>query len=136
MKPDERIRLFREGVEAYASGDLEAALAYYHPEVEVTAPQWMNSNLYKGHEGFIKWAESWDEAWDSFSWEIKSVEAVGERHVVARVRLIGKGRGSAIELDHEAGYVVDVQDGKAIYLEITRDEDSAREIAHEREVSN
>ena len=136
MRPEDRERLFREAMEAYAAGDLDAVLSLHHPEVDVRAAQWMNVGIFHGREGFLEWARNWEEAWESLAWDVLSVEAVGERHIVAKVRISGKGRGSGIEIDHEAGWVVDVRDDLAIYLEVTLDEESARRIAEEREVSN
>ncbi len=136
MRPEERVELFRKGMKAYVSGDVEETLTLYDPEIEVTAPEWMNAGPFHGHDGFLEWAQQWLEAWETFEFEILDVHAVGERHVVARVRVKGRGRGSEIEIDHEVGYVIDVQDGLATYLEITMNEDSAMRIAQEREVSN
>ncbi len=137
MRPEEREERFREGFEAWASGDIERALTFYSRDVEAGAPDWMNPATYRGHEGFLEWSSAWDEAWEEWSLELKEVRAVGERHVVARVHAKGRGRESGIELDHQMGQVVEVDDeGLATYLELTLDEDRALEIAHEREVSN
>lgn len=137
MRPEDREELFRRGMEAFMSGDMERALAFYSPEVESSASDWMNVGIFKGHEGFLKMAELWYEAWEEWTYDVTEVRAVGERHVVARVRVGGRGRGSGIELDQEVGYVVEIDDnGLASYLEITQDEERALEVAHEREVSN
>lgn len=137
MKPADREELFREAMTVYLSGDLEKTRTYYSDDVEVTAPQWTNAGEFRGHDGFQAWIRQWLEAWEAWEIEPLDVEAVGERHVIARVRVTGTGRGSGIQLDHEAGYVVDVgDDGLIVYLEITMSEESARARAHEREVSN
>jgi ketosteroid isomerase-like protein len=137
LKPEDREQLFREGFEAYVEGDMERALSRYSPEIEATAPDWMNEGTFKGHEGFLEWAAAWQEAWESWTQELVEVRAVGEDHVVARVRARGRGRGSGVELDQEVGQVVAVdENGKAAYLEITQTFERALEIAHEREVSN
>jgi hypothetical protein len=50
---------------------------------------------------------------------------------------VGIFKGSQIEVDEEVGYVVEIDDeGLASYLEITRGEERALELAHAREVSN
>ena len=137
MRPEDREELFRRGMKAFLSGDLEQALTYYAPDVETSASDWMNVGNFKGHEGFIQMNERWTEAWEDWSYDLKEVRAVGERHVVARVRVAGRGRGSGIEVDEEVGYVIEINDdGLASYLEVTKDEETALEVAHEREVSN
>ena len=137
MRPEERVELFRKGMEAWVSGDMERALSFYAAEVETRAPEWMNVGDFRGHEGFLEMNRIWDEAWEEWGYEIKDVRAVGARHIVARVMVGGRGRGSGIEVNQEAGWVIEVDDdGLASYLEITRTEERALEIAHGREVSN
>jgi ketosteroid isomerase-like protein len=137
MRPEDRVALFERGMEAFLSGDMEAALRFYAPDVEASAADWMNVGIFKGREGFIKMNELWNEAWEQWSYDVRNVQAVGARHVVARVRVGGRGRGSGIEVNEEVGYVIDINDeGLASYLEITKDEERALQVAHEREVSN
>jgi hypothetical protein len=137
MRPEDRVALFERGMEAFLSGDMDQALRFYSPDVEASAADWMNVGNFKGHEGFIKMNELWDEAWEEWTYDVRNVQAVGERHVVARVQVGGRGRGSGIEVNEEVGYVIDVnKEGLASYLEITKDEERALEVAHEREVSN
>lgn len=136
MRPEERERLFREAMDAYVAGDLNRVLDLHHPDIEVTAPDWMNAGTFHGHEGFREWSQAWYEAWEAWTYDLKEVRSVGERHVVARVLVKGRGRGSSVEVEREVGYVVEVEDGVATYLEVTADEESALAVAHEREVSN
>ena len=137
MRPEDRVDLFHRGMEAFLSGDMDRALTFYSPDVESSAADWMNVGLFKGHDGFIQMNELWNEAWEEWTYDVQSVRAVGERHVVARVRVGGRGRGSGIEVDEEIGYVIEIDDeGLASYLELTKDEERALEVAHEREVSN
>ena len=124
-------------MEAFLSGDLERALTFYAADVESSAADWMNVGIFKGHEGWLKMNELWNEAWEEWRYDVREVRAVGERHVVARVHVGGRGRGSGIEVDEEVGYVIDINDeGLASYIEITKDEERALEVAREREVSN
>jgi ketosteroid isomerase-like protein len=137
VRPEDREQLFRAGFEAWVSGDLERALSFLSPEVEAGAPDWMNPATYRGHEGFIKWSNAWEEAWESWRQEINEVRAVGEHHVVARIQVRATGRGSGVELDQEIGEVVSVdENGLADFLEFTLDFERALELARQREVSN
>jgi len=137
VRPEEREQLFRDGFEAWTSGDVERSLSFLSPEVQAGAPDWMNPATYRGHEGFIKWSNAWDEAWDSWKQELMEVRAVGNHHVVARIHVRATGRGSGVELDQELGEVVSVdENGLADFLEFTLDFERALELAREREVSN
>jgi ketosteroid isomerase-like protein len=137
VRPEEREQRFRDGMEAWLSGDMERALSFYSPEVETSAADWMNVGEFRGHDGVIKMTETWNDAWEEWRYDLLDVRAVGERHVVARIHVGGRGRGSGIEVNQDAGWVVEFDDdGLAKYLEITRDEQRALELAHEREVSN
>ena len=137
MKPEDRVELFHRGMAAFLSGDMDEALKFYSADVESVASDWMNVGIFKGHEGFLRMNALWDEAWEEWTYDVQEVRAVGERHVIARIRVGGRGRGSGIEVNEEVGYVAEINnEGLGSYLEITRDEARALEIAREREVSN
>lgn len=137
MRPEDREDLFRRGMEAFMSGDMERALAFYSRDVEASASDFMNVGEFRGHEGFLEMNRFWDEAWEEWNYDVQEVRAIGERHIVARVRVHGRGKGSGVEVEQVVGYVIDVNDeGLASYIEITINEERALEIAHEREVSN
>jgi ketosteroid isomerase-like protein len=131
---DRRIELLRTGFEAFERGDMEYALGTLDPEIEVYAPPEVgNTGTFHGHEGFLRWSGIWYEAWDEFNQKLRSVETIGERHVVADVDQTARGRHSGLELKQSATYIYEVRDGKAVYMSITFDPDRAREIARERE---
>ena len=137
MRPEDREDLFRRGMEAWLSGDMELAMSFYSPDVEASAADFMNVGTFKGREGVLKMNELWSEAWDDWRYDVQDVKASGEHHVVARVRVGGRGRGSGIEVDEVVGFVIALgDDGLADFMEITKDEERALEVAREREVSN
>ena len=131
---EERVALVRTGHEAYGAGDIDTVLAMLDPEVEVFAPpEVINSGTFHGHEGWRRWVEQWNEAWDSFEQEIQEVAAIGERHVIVRMHQTGRGRGSGVEVQLEATYVYEIRDGRAVYLAIYLDRDAAVAAALARE---
>jgi ketosteroid isomerase-like protein len=133
--PERRIALAQTGIEAYTRGDVETALALLSPEIEVySPPQTVNAGTYRGIDGFARWTEMWNEAWDRFDREIVRVEAVGERHAVAVVRQTGVGRGSGIAVEQVAGYVMELNDDdQCSYFALYNDVDQAFTAAKERE---
>jgi ketosteroid isomerase-like protein len=129
----ERVELVRRGFQLYVGGDIEGLLELYDREVEVTAPEWMNAGPFHGHEGYMRWLRRWNEAWESFDFDVRSIEPVGERHVVAEVLISGRGAGSGVEVSTTSGWVAEVRNGRATYLEVTMSVDGARDVARRRE---
>ena len=126
----------RRGIDAYAAGDLETALAIFSPEVEIFAPpgEQITTGTYRGIEGFLEWAGEWNDAWERFELELVSVEAVGERHAVAVVNQRGVGAGSGLELEATAGYLFEAdEDLRCIYFALYNEPQRAFDAARARE---
>jgi hypothetical protein len=134
LSPDERIALARRGIEMYDAGDVESAISSFHPEIEGYSEGGLNDGHFRGIEGFLSWTAQWNEAWESFDYEVEGVEAIGERHVVTIVHQTGRGRDSGIEVDQTAGYVFELDDdGRTTYFALYLSPDKALEVARERE---
>jgi ketosteroid isomerase-like protein len=133
---EDRVERARRGVEAYAAGDIERALAMFAPEVEVFAPpgEQITTGTYHGIEGFLKWSGDWIDAWESFDLELIEVEAIGERHAVATVRQRGIGKGSGLEIESISGYLFETDDdGLCIFFALYNEPERAHAAARERE---
>jgi ketosteroid isomerase-like protein len=130
---DHRVALTRRAFQLYVGGDVEGMLELYSPEVEVTAPDFMNAGPFRGHEGYMEWLRRWNEAWDSFDFDIRAIEPVGEHHVVASVLVSGRGRGSGVEVRQMSYWVAEVREGQGTYVEVMTDEDRAFDLARRRE---
>jgi ketosteroid isomerase-like protein len=136
ISSDERVELVRQGIEAYAAGDVERALALFAPEVEVFAPpgEQITTGTYHGIEGFLRWSGEWNDAWESFDLELIAVEAVGERHAVAEVRQRGIGKGSGLEVEAISGYAFENRDdGLCTWFALYNDPERARAAVRDRE---
>lgn len=133
--PERRVELARQGIDAYTEGDLEAALAFLSPEIEVYSPSGtVNAGTYRGIEGFAKWTSLWNEAWERFDRQVVRVEAIGDRHAVAVVDQTGVGRGSGISVEQTSGYVMEVDDAEqCVYFALHNDIDEAFADARGRE---
>jgi ketosteroid isomerase-like protein len=108
-----------EGAEAFERGDVPAFLEFLDPEVEIySTPELANPGTFRGREGYIRWSSEWFDAWDDFRVEIEAVQAVGERHVVAAVRQLGRGKGSGIEVEMRAAYMWELRSGRAVRLQL------------------
>jgi ketosteroid isomerase-like protein len=67
--------------------------------------------MYRGHDGIIRWLNEVMEAWDELRLESLEVIEAGD-HLVAHIRLLGKGRGSGIPVDMRIYNVFKLRDGK------------------------
>jgi ketosteroid isomerase-like protein len=124
--PEENVELARVGIEAYNRGEIDAVLEFIDPDIEVHTPaDFLNTGTSHGRDGFIQWAEQWNEAWDSYRMEIEAVEAVGDHHVVATLRQFARGAGSGVEVEMEIAQMYEVRGGKAIRLHLYPDRDTA-----------
>jgi ketosteroid isomerase-like protein len=130
---DERIELTRRAFQLYVGGDIEGLLELYSPDVEVTAPDFMNAGPFRGHEGYMEWLRRWNEAWDEFDFDVQRIEPIGDRHVVASVLVTGRGAGSGAEVRQMSYWVGELRAGRIAYLEVKTDEDRAYELARGRE---
>jgi ketosteroid isomerase-like protein len=129
----DRVALTRRAFQLYVGGDIEGLLALYSPDVEVTAPDFMNAGPFRGHEGYMEWLRRWNEAWDRFDFDVRAIEPVGERHVVASVIVSGRGAGSGVEVEQMSYWVGDIPGDRIAYLEVLVDEERAFDLARRRE---
>ncbi len=137
MSEDSRVALIQEGFAKWEAGDVEATLALYDPEIVVYAPPEIgNSGTFHGTEGFMKWAQAWLEAWETFEQHLRAVEPIGQRHALALVTQTGVGKGSGIRVDRDATYVYETRDEKLVYMAIFFDHDAAVAHAREREAAD
>ena len=118
------------GLAAYQHGDEEKLRELFDPDVEIySEPGMINSGSFTGWDGFRKWVSQWEEAWDEISYEPIELIDVGETFVVARVRVVGKGAGSGLEIDREFGYLYEVRGGRSTRFHLYDSAERAMEAA-------
>jgi ketosteroid isomerase-like protein len=130
------VEMARRGFGAWMRGDIDGALAVLTEDIEIYVPQELgNAGTYRGHTGFLSWVAQWEEAWSEFTYEIREMRPVGERHVVASVYNKGRGKSSGIEIEQTLGWVFGIRDDLCEFLSLQQDLPHALELAHEREAS-
>ncbi len=129
------LELVRDGLGSWIQGDREAAIASFTEDIEVFVPSDLgNAGRYRGIEQFRSWFQAWDEVWTDYTMEARSIEAVGDRHVIALVDSRGTGTGSGVEVGNTLGWVFGVDDDSHMdYLSLQPDLEAAREHARARE---
>jgi hypothetical protein len=55
----ETVEIVRRGYEAYARGDMDAAVAPFDPEIEIYDHDIPDAGVYRGVEGLFRWQADW-----------------------------------------------------------------------------
>jgi ketosteroid isomerase-like protein len=115
----EIVRQFFEGFNWYASPSADSGEPLWgslHPDIEVLDHDILDAGTYRGHDGFVRWLEDWDEPWEAWSMEAERWIDAGDQ-VVLIFRMTAKGRGSGVEMTRQDGMVWAVRDGQVIRID-------------------
>ncbi len=130
----QNVEVVRQVVEAYQRGDLEGIFAVAHEDFEIFLPQNLpNSGRYVGRDAFLTWMGQWLDAWEDFTVEITELEPTGDRHVIAKVRQSGRGKGSGIPVEMDIAYMWEVRDGRFAVMHLYPSREEALRVAEARE---
>jgi ketosteroid isomerase-like protein len=137
MSEQERnLAIAREGLEDFRGGDIEAFLEKLDPDVEIfSPPDRANPAHFRGREGWLRWTSTWLDAWESFELEAEDIEPVGKHHVLATMMQRGVGKGSGVEVEMRAYYMLEYRDGLATRVHLYPDREQALEAARAGEES-
>jgi ketosteroid isomerase-like protein len=110
------IQLVREAFEAFARGDLDAALELCDPDIVVRDPGRTGSTI-QGRDGLRGFWEEWLENWQEYRVEPQEfIEAGGE--VLAHTHQMGLGKLSGIEVGQDLFQVFRVRDCRVVEYRI------------------
>ncbi len=127
---DEHHQLIRDWADAFNRGDMDAALGFIHPEVQIDDPD-RTGRSWRGHDEFLEFVREWLENFDSYRLELAAIED-GPDGTFARVTQTGKGKGSGLEFELPTHFALRFRDGKVAYYRIaTEAEDARREVGLE-----
>lgn len=109
---EENVEIVARLVDAWNQADVEAMLALFDPECEVSfPPEVPEPGPFRGLTELRAWAEGFLAAWESHHAEI--VELIEADHsIVAMLHLTGRGSGSGIEMDETDAHVLTFSAGK------------------------
>jgi uncharacterized protein len=98
---------------AFGRGDVDALVEDAHPDVELrpAVTGGLEGTVYRGREGFRQFLADIDAVWHEFRPEAEEFRDLGDR-VLVLGRTLGRGIGSGVEVDTEAGWVLGMRDGK------------------------
>jgi ketosteroid isomerase-like protein len=125
----ENVEVVRSAHGAFARGDLERFLSLIHPDIEFTSliVEAEAGGAFRGHKGVMRWFQAVSEAFDDFHAEVQSVQALGSKRVIAKLRMSGVTEG--VEVTQTMWQAAVVRDGKLVWWGIFRTEDEALEAA-------
>jgi ketosteroid isomerase-like protein len=112
----------------FAEGGVEPTLELIDPGVVVEIPPDMSAepDTYHGHEGVRRYFGGFEGMLDDVTYEALELTPVGDDHVLAHVRLTGRGASSGLDVGLEPYVVHELADGKVVRMRPYPDLESAR----------
>ena len=111
----ENVERVREANAAFNRRDLDTWIEFFDPEIEYhDAPGLPGGGVHRGRDAFRRHAEGYIEAWSKSRVEIEEIRPVGDR-VVARIRYVGVGRATGIQVETQGfGVVYEFREGRCL----------------------
>jgi ketosteroid isomerase-like protein len=116
------------------SGDIDALLEVVSADFVMEIPPSMSAepDVYVGREGALRYLRGFDGMIEDVRFEPLELIEEGE-HVIAMLRLTGRGVASGIEVAQLATAVISLDDGRVTRIDSYPDLESAREALRETE---
>jgi ketosteroid isomerase-like protein len=130
----ENVELVRRGYEAFAQGDIEAALAMCQPDIQVEDHERSleTPTSYHGRDGFLTLFATVNEGFSDVRYTPEKLTDVGDR-VLVDVRRTGRGKASGAQVEERQFHVWDMVAGRAERFRVYLHRDQALEAAGLRE---
>ena len=90
--------MVRASIEAFNSGGIEAALEFFHPEVEwETTGMFVEAGTYRGHDGVRRYLGAFNEEFDAPRFDVTEVLHEHDPAVYGvTVSVVGRQSGAAV----------------------------------------
>ena len=126
----ENVEAVRRGYEAFAHGDIEAALAMFHPGIQVEDHERSleTPTSYHGRDGFLTLFATVNEGFSDVRYAPEELTDVRDR-VLVEVRRTGRGRASGAQVEERQFHVWDMVAGRAVRFRVYLDRNQALEAA-------
>ena len=130
----ENVEIVRRAYEAFAQGDIEAALAMCQPDIQVEDHERSlgTPTSYHGRDGFLTLFATVNEGFSDVRYTPEELTDVGDR-VLVEVRRTGRGRASGAQVEERQFHVWDMVAGRAARFQVYLDRNQALEAAGLRE---
>ena len=121
----ENVEIARKGVEAYARGDLDTALASVDPDI-IWNP--VEEAATQGHDAIRANLERWETDFEDFEATPEEYIDAGDQ-VLVTIHWSGRGRGSGVQVDIRTYNLYTFRDGKVIRMDEFTERSDALEAA-------
>ena len=109
-------------VQSQSRGDFELTTRLYAPDSELrNIPAGGGASIlglddvYLGPDGVRRFFEQWTESWEEWYWAPEGeLLDLGDGRLLFLLTLIGRGRGSGIEIREEVGLLAEIKGGLAV----------------------
>jgi uncharacterized protein len=115
--------------EAFERGGLDAAAAFWHPDIEwfpATDELELGTGPYRGQAGIRQALEEIQSVFPDLSLEIEEEIDAGDAVIVC-LRYRGQGQGSGVTTEIRETHLVEVRDGRIVSVHEYRTRDEALE---------
>jgi ketosteroid isomerase-like protein len=131
---EEPVRAFADAV---TRGDVEAAVALCHPEIEFLSVLAVSGRAYRGHAGVRRYFEDVASAWAEWRVEVHEIAPGPDGRVAIVMTMHVRGKESGAVLSARTDHVWTLKDGKLLRNEPFRVPGEAlRELGLESRVSS
>jgi ketosteroid isomerase-like protein len=129
----ENLEKARGFIEAYNRRDFDAAVEWFHPDIDWVLPARQAWDSCKGRDQVIRFFEGIDETFDELQLRPQEYHDAGDK-VATRLRHYGRGKGSGAEIDTELYHqVATFRDGMIVRMEYFASWPEALEAAERRD---
>ena len=113
----ENVEILRQGYEALSRGDVDAVLEICDPDVEFHLPEGgINTGTLRGHRALKEFLEGYIDAFEPFRMEPERFLEADDQVVVV-LRVVGRGRGSGLEVDVRPAHLWTMDSGRAVRIQ-------------------
>jgi ketosteroid isomerase-like protein len=134
-KSEDSVDVVRRAWEAWERGDMQAVFDFYDPAVEwdMTESEVPDMGVFRGHEGVRNFFREWMAPFHDYYAHADEFK-LGSEGVLVRMRQGGRGKESGVEVEMPPLWqLYRLRAGRAVRVEIYRDEDRALKAAGVRE---
>lgn len=102
--------LLRDVFRRWNAGERELYAELFDPEFEVHSA--LTGRVYHGEAEVREWMAEIDEQFDGWELELGSVRPLADGRAMGWGKISAQGRGSGIELDQPAAWLIEVREGR------------------------
>ena len=102
----------RRFAKAVTTGDIDAALAVCHPQIEFRSVLGISGRAYLGHDGIREYFEDVESAWEEWSVEVERTAEAEDGRVAIVMTMHARGKGSGVGVAERTAHIWTLEDGK------------------------